>query len=409
MVDDLLERVRRYEPVFWKNPYKMPAAEALNQAPLSLKDVEDAFHRMQRFAPFVKKAFPDAKYGIIESPLVPLPNSSELTRLVPSPFSGPLMLKEDNYLPVCGSVKARGGIYEVLWYAEQVATTEGLMKSLFETEKLYSEEARAVFAKYRLVVGSTGNLGMSIGIMGRAFGFRVQVHMSRDAKEWKKKMLRELGVEVIEHEGDYTSAVAKARAEAEGDPRAHFVDDERSMYLFLGYAVAALGLEAQLRRATDETGYGLKVYIPCGVGTAPGGIAFGLKALFGDRVEVYLAEPTHAPCMLLGLYTGKLDQTSIYEYGLDGVTAADGLAVSKPSTLVSPLARVLIDGVFTVPDQFMIDMVKWLWTTNQIKTEPSANAGFYGLHDRAIHLVWLTGGGMMPDEVFQSYLEMAKQ
>ena len=56
-------------------------------------------------------------------------------------------------------------------------------------------------------------------------------------------------------------------------PRAHFVDDETSRSLFLGYSTSAFALLNQLNSlgATLDEDHPLVVHFPCGVGGAPAG------------------------------------------------------------------------------------------------------------------------------------------
>lgn len=412
----LINELTALQPLSWFNPGIAPAAEALGDVGLAAADVAQASARLARFAPYLAKAFPEtqASGGVIESPVVPLPAMQAALGIAP----GKLWLKQDSHLPISGSIKARGGIYEVLKHAETLALDAGLLKEGDDYGLLASDAVRAFFGQCAIAVGSTGNLGLSIGIMSAKLGFRATVHMSADARQWKKDRLRSHGVTVVEYATDYSVAVEAGRKQAQEDPACHFVDDENSHDLFLGYAVAGERLKAQLAAASVavDAQHPLFVYLPCGVGGGPGGVAFGLKLAFGDAVHCVFVEPTHSPCMLLGVHTGWHDRISVQDIGIDNVTAADGLAVGRPSGFVGRAMQRLIDGYATVTDEELYRLLALLEQTQGLRLEPSAVAGFAGIApvlaapqyratlDGATHLVWGTGGSMVPQAEMAAYV-----
>jgi len=398
----LAERLRRAEPLLWGNPGRLPLSALAGHLSACTAAIDDAEARLHRFAPLLARLFPELAIsaGIIESPLLPLPGFAE--RLGHGPVR--VLLKADHALPVSGSVKARGGIHAVLAACERLAAASGLLDGAGDDRLILGgERARSVFVQHTISVGSTGNLGMSIGIIGRALGFRVVVHMSSDAKAWKRERLRRLGAVVIEHAGDYLAACATARAEAAADRRISFIDDENSPDLLYGYAVAGRRLAGQLA-------------------------ALGTRLALGDAALAITAEPVQAPCLLLGLASGRHDGIAAADLGLHGRTLADGLAVPRVSGLVSRLVEPLLDACATVGDDELCTQVAALHRHHGLRLEPSATAGAGSLRqvlvsddgrmlretlrrtcaiDEAVHILWATGGSLIPDDEFAGILAHA--
>lgn len=426
--DAIIKSIAEAQECIWFNPQLKAGADAFEGTELAMDDINDAEERLIRFAPFIMRCFPEteAEGGIIESPLRETEGMRRwLNAQGEGNIGGRLLVKLDSHLAIAGSVKARGGIYEILKHTEDIAIEKGLLTGIRDDYgKLADESCRRVFSGYTVQVGSTGNLGLSIGIMSAAVGYRVIVHMSADAKQWKKEMLRSRGVTVVEYQSDYSEAVKRGRALSEADPKSYFVDDENSVELFLGYAVAAKRLKAQLEEkdiAVDKS-HPLFVYIPCGVGGAPGGVAFGLRLLFGDNVHIFFAEPTQAPCMLLGMASGLNGDICVQDVGLTGQTHADGLAVGRPSGFVGRMMKGILAGGVTLDDHKLYDYMRGLLNSEGIFIEPSACAAFegplrlcsggkeyierHGLDmDKAVHVCWATGGRLVPEEIRRKYIE----
>lgn len=217
----VLQTMMKMESCSWFNQeaYHINAQEGLSHVGLSERDIADARARLKRFAPYFVQAFSTVgkTNGILESPLVAVPrlqwalqSFQPASGVCTDDLGGRLWLKLDSHLPISGSIKARGGIYEVLAFAERLAAQHGLVDphdAHSSYEVLATDEAKKLFSAYKVAVGSTGNLGLSIGIMSATLGFQASVHMSADARQWKKDKLRAHGVEVVEYNDDYSKAV----------------------------------------------------------------------------------------------------------------------------------------------------------------------------------------------------------
>jgi D-serine dehydratase len=402
-------RLRAGLPAVWLRP---PGAPGGNSTPVEAEEIITAQQRLERFRPVLATLFPAAGWdGRIRSSLLEYPRQEGLP---------PVRVKADHDLPMTGSVKARGGVYELLCHIESVALAEGHISPGENLAPLASPAARAMFAQHRVSVASTGNLGFSIGLVARAFGLVAEIHMSQDAKSWKKERLRRTGAQVIEHPCDYGDTVARARAAAQATG-SYFIDDETSRLLFVGYSTAAAELAEQLSQNRLQIGpeAPLIVYLPCGVGGAPGGITAGLKSIYGSNVSCVFVEPVTSACVLAALAVGRGSPISVYELGLDNRTIADGLAVARASALVMSCVGASIDAVVAVTDESMLGCLRHAWTHARLRLEPSGASGFAALPlfieaaaaagtpipERAVHVVWTTGGSQLPEDQFTALLQ----
>jgi D-serine dehydratase len=406
--DAASQKLRAGLPAVWLRPV---TATAVNQTPIQPEEIRAAQERLARFRPVLAALFPATSWdGRIRSALRDYPRQGGLP---------PLLVKTDHDLPMTGSVKARGGVYELLCRIESLAVSGGLVQPGESLAPLLTPAARELLARHRVVVASTGNLGFSIGLVARAFGLEAEVHMSHDAKAWKKERLRRTGANVIEHPCDYTQAVARARTAAQASG-SYFIDDESSRLLFVGYTTGATELAEQLqqRGLTIGPDRPLVVYLPCGVGGAPGGITAGLKTIYGGAVRCVFVEPVASACVFAALAVGKGSPVSVYDIGLDNDTIADGLAVPMASELIMKSVGASIDAAVAVTDASMLDWVRRSWDLAGLRLEPSAASGFAAVPlyleaargagvappEDAVHVVWTTGGSQLPEDQFAALL-----
>ena len=133
-----INKLENCEELFWTNPGYVSCGDGGQPNGEKIVSIDDAEARLLRFAPFIRRMFPEVTDGIIESPLTEIPGVAQDMGI-----KGRLFLKQDSHLPISGSVKARGGIYEVLKLAEELA------QGRFENyEELGSPEMREFYSQY---------------------------------------------------------------------------------------------------------------------------------------------------------------------------------------------------------------------------------------------------------------------
>ena len=155
-------------------------------------------------------------------------------------------------------------------------------------------------------------------------------------------------------------------------------------------------------------------------------MAYGLKRIFKDNVHCFFCEPVLCPSVLLGIATQKFEACNVHDYGISGVTHADGLACASPSGFVTRIMTNLLSGEFTLEDAKLYDYLRLLYQTEGIQIEPSSCAAFAGpvgllqypdsaeycaAHGldaaklaNAVQIAWATGGRLVPEENRTEYL-----
>lgn len=182
----VLNALQTKTPFLWVNN---ELGRPLPQDAPAFRAIDEAESRFERSRLLLLALFPELSpsQGQIESDLIEV---NQFKRLMNRDSdTSTWLLKADCHLPIAGSIKARGGFHEVLTIAEKIAIEHGIVETGADLLPLASDAAKSLFKQYTIAVGSTGNLGLSIGVMASALGFSATVHMSTDAKEWKKNTI----------------------------------------------------------------------------------------------------------------------------------------------------------------------------------------------------------------------------
>lgn len=202
-----------------------------------------------------------------------------------------------------------------------------------------------------IVVDSSGNAGVAVGLMGLRFGVAVDVFLPRSTPEGKKLLLRVLGARLHESDGD-RMAVHSATLEHAASSGAAYAGHWFNPYF-------AHGVKTMAYEAVEQMPEIDFIFCPVGAGTVLLGMHTGLSELRVahpsmrmPRLVAVQAAGYSPVCEALGVPGARGERSHL----------ADGIAIASPPRMVEIAAAVTHTGGFccTVTDSDIIPALRWL-------------------------------------------------
>lgn len=241
-----------------------------------------------------------------------------------------------------------------------------------------------------LVCASAGNFGQGLAYAARRRGRRLTVFAAENANRLKVARMRALGADVrLEGQGfDAAKDAARRHAESTG---AMFVEDGAIPAITEGAGTIAAEL-------TDWSQPIDAVVVPVGDAALINGMGAWFKAR-SPQTRVVGVVPEGAPSMYLSWVEGRPVSTESID------TIADGIGVRVPVPEAVELMRRLVDDVFTVSEEQLVEAMRLCFEHVGVVTEPAGPAGIAGCLARRKELAGLTvatpitGGNLVPSDV----------
>ena len=219
-----------------------------------------------------------------------------------------------------------------------------------------------------VVAASGGNHGAAVAFAARALGHRAAIFVPELAGPAKIALIRETGADLHVVPGEYSNALAQAKAheEATGAMQIHAYDAEPT--------VAGQGT---LAREWENQGLDADTVL---IAVGGGGLIGGALAWLQGRRKVVAIEPQAAPTLHAALAAGKEVDVDV------GGVAANALGARRIGSIALGLARSQNIESVLVSDEAIIEAQRMLWSRLRQWVEPAG----------ATALAALTAGAYRP-------------
>ena len=305
-----------------------------------------------------------------ETPLLPLPALAGRLGI------GELRIKDESQRFGFGAFKALGGVlavYNVL---------SGSIGEAYHHSPTFEEvlrgDHREITKDYVFTTASSGNHGRSVAAGAKLFGNRCIVFLPKFTSAEKEAAIRARGAEVIRIDGDYDTAVAECRRQAQANGWTIISDTSWEGYestprsVMRGYTVLVEEVIRQWRPGPTH------VFVQAGVGGLAAAVFGYLWARYEPRPRFIVVEPESADCWFQSNAAGKPTLANG-----NAETVMGGLACREISAVTWPVVGLATDWFMTIAEDAVIPARKLLAHPLDgdpaIASGPSGCAGLAGL------------------------------
>jgi diaminopropionate ammonia-lyase len=256
---------------------------------------------------------------------------------------GEIRIKDESQRFGFGAFKALGGVLAV--YDKLAGAIGEADHASPSFEEVMRGAHREITGKYVFATASSGNHGRSVAAGAKLFGNRCIIFLPKFTSADKEAAIRARGAEVIRVDGDYDTAVAECRRQAEAKGWTIISDTSWDGYedtprsVMRGYTVLVEEVIRQWRPGPTH------VFVQAGVGGLAAAVIGYLWARHEPRPKFIVVEPESADCWFQSNRAGK---PALASGNAD--TAMGGLACREISPVTWPVVGLATDWFMTITE-----------------------------------------------------------
>ena len=203
---------------------------------------------------------------------------------------------------------------------------------------------------------TAGNHGRSVAWGSKRLGLKCKIFISEYVSEFRAKVMRDFGAEVIRVKGNYDNSLKECIKQSKQNNWQIVQDVAWQDYKLVprltmaGYSVTMKEISEQINNQKIS-----HVILQAGVGGMAAAMVAGVARYLDNAPQIIVVEPENAACVLESIKTGKIKKISIKKESLMG-----GMSCDEVSMVPWEILKNSVNYCVTVSDNYISKTVKSL-------------------------------------------------